>query len=214
MMDACEPLAAAFRKKELIDKRIHLEESGQSDNSQVTEKENRLAEIKTSLADSKAKIAMVESAVKAQDRKAELEAEQKKMAAEFEKLEADLFLMDSFTRSQVDMLEGRINGMFGMARFVLFEQNINGGIQSCCKVTFNGVPFETSLNNGSKVNTGLDIINTISKHEGLSLPVIIDNSESVTSLIPMDAQVIRLVVSEKDDSLRVEGHEAELQKAA
>jgi hypothetical protein len=71
-------------------------------------------------------------------------------------------------------------------------------------VTYNGVPFETSLNNGSRINVGLDIINTISTQTGLSLPVFVDNAESVTELLPIESQVVRLVVSGQDKQLRVE----------
>jgi hypothetical protein len=36
------------------------------------------------------------------------------------------------------------------------------------------------------------------------MPVFIDNAESVTRLLKMDTQVIRLVVSEPDKKLRLE----------
>ena len=36
------------------------------------------------------------------------------------------------------------------------------------------------------------------------VPIIVDNAESVTELLPVDSQVIRLVVSAEDESLRVE----------
>jgi hypothetical protein len=36
------------------------------------------------------------------------------------------------------------------------------------------------------------------------MPVFIDNAESVTKLLQMDTQVIRLVVSEPDKELRLE----------
>ena len=34
--------------------------------------------------------------------------------------------------------------------------------------------------------------------------IVVDNAESVTELLPVDSQVIRLVVSAEDESLRVE----------
>ena len=175
-----------------------------SGSAEIVELQGAVILYKLSITESQNKIATVEAAQKATDRKAELEAEEKVMAAEFEKLESELFLMENFTRAKVAMLEGKINGMFSMARFKLFADQINGGLTECCSVTYNGVPFETSLNTGARINVGIDIINTIIKSQGLSLPICIDNSESVTKLVPVDAQVIQLIVSEPDKTLRVE----------
>jgi hypothetical protein len=36
------------------------------------------------------------------------------------------------------------------------------------------------------------------------VPIFIDNAEAVTQLIPINAQIIRLVVSEPDKTLRIE----------
>ncbi len=67
------------------------------------------------------------------------------------------------------------------------------------------VPFAFA-NHGARVNAGLEIIDTLSKHWNLTMPVVIDNAESVTRLLPVDTQVIRLVVSEQDKVLRLEIH--------
>lgn len=65
------------------------------------------------------------------------------------------------------------------------------------------VPYG-SLNNGARINAGLDVIKALSHHYGVSVPLFIDNAESVTTLLPVDAQVIRLVVSEGEKKLRCE----------
>jgi len=150
------------------------------------------------------RIEQAKSKVKAQARVAELSAEEKRLAGEWERLSGELYLMEQFTRRKVEMLEGKINSKFELARFRLFQEQINGGLSECCEVLCGGVPYSTGLNNGARVNVGLDIIRTLSKHYGISLPVIFDNAESITKLLPMDCQVIRLVVSEEDKNLRVE----------
>ena len=66
----------------------------------------------------------------------------------------------------------------------------------------NGVPY-ADINNGMKINVGIDIINALSRHYGVTVPLFIDNAESVTQLEPCNAQVIRLVVSESDKELRI-----------
>jgi len=190
-----------------IAEKLKEAESGVVDNGAVFAAEQKAVELRMQISQAQAKVATVEAAQQSADRKKELEAEQRKLAAEFEKLESDLFLMDSFTRAKVEMLEGRINSMFSLARFKMFETQINGGLAECCSVTYRGIPFETSLNNGARIQVGLDIIKTISGSSGLSLFVVIDNNESVTALPEMDCQLIGMFVSENDKTLRVEVQE-------
>ena len=204
MLESSDPVKEAKEKKELIENRIQLEKEGVADDYKLLDQETCLLFLKEKIKESQGKIALVESAIKAQDRIKELEREQKTVAADFERLEGELFLIDEFTSAKVDMLDGSINGMFHMAKFRLFEEQINGGLSPCCKVTYNGVPFESSLNTGARINVGLDIINTISRAHKLSLPIVVDNAESVTELVSTEAQVIRLIVSEPDKTLRVE----------
>ena len=128
---------------------------------------------------------------------------EQKLSEEFAKLEAEVFLIDEFIRSKVDMLNEKINRLFELARFQLFTININGGLEPCCNTTFNGVPY-FSMNNGARINVGLDIINVLSRYYEVCLPIFIDNAESVTSILATESQQIRLVVSSKDEELRVE----------
>jgi DNA repair exonuclease SbcCD ATPase subunit len=144
----------------------------------------------------------------------ELEKQEKKLAAEFERMEGDLYLCDEFTRTKVEMLNERINSKFKLARFKMFETQVNGGLDECCETVFDGVPYSGGLNNAARINVGLDIINTLSQHNGLDAPIFIDNSEAVTQLIPTAGQVIKLVVSEPDKALRVEIDDYEIKEEA
>src|SRR5690606_8999363 len=92
---------------------------------------------------------------------AELEQQEKELAEEFERLEQELYLLDEFTRSKVDLLESRINSKFRIARFKLFNTLINGGLEETCETMVDGVPYG-SLNNAMRHNVGLDIITTLS----------------------------------------------------
>lgn len=134
----------------------------------------------------------------------ELGAEEKKLTAEYERLEKELHLCDLFVRAKVQLLTERINSRFEFARFKLFHKQENGGINECCEITINGVPYGSGLNNAARINAGLDVCRTLSRHYGLLAPIFIDNAEAVSSLMPMDAQVVRLIVSPRDAELRVE----------
>ena len=103
------------------------------------------------------------------------------------------------------MLEEKINKKFMHATFRMFVENINGSLEETCDTTYNGVPYN-SMNNGAKINIGLDICNTLSEYYGISLPCFVDNSEAVTSLTPTSAQQIKLFVSKGDKKLRIENN--------
>jgi DNA repair exonuclease SbcCD ATPase subunit len=137
------------------------------------------------------------------NRIAELEEEQKTLAKEFEKLEKHLFLVESFIRAKVKLLTDKINSKFDLVAFKLFDEQINGGLTECCEATFEGRPYATALSTSERINAGLDIINTLSRHYGFAPPIFIDNAEAANHIIATEGQQIRLRVS-TDKSLRVE----------
>lgn len=137
------------------------------------------------------------------DRVKELQAREKELARHFEASEKNLYLIEQFQRLKIGALEESINTQFSLVRWKMFDEQINGCMTETCVCTVDGVPY-SDLNNGSKVNAGLDIIRTMSRHYGFAPCVFLDNAESVTNTIEMDCQVIRLVVSAQDKYLRVE----------
>jgi len=147
------------------------------------------------------KKAALEYATKRMD---ELREQAAAASDELNKLDGILFLCEEFTRYKVKFIEESINRRFSMVRFRLFREQINGGLEDCCDVTVDGVPFGEGLNTGARFNAGIDIINTLSRHYGAQVPLFVDNAESVTPLAQADTQVIRLVVSEADKELRCE----------
>jgi DNA repair exonuclease SbcCD ATPase subunit len=132
----------------------------------------------------------------------ELRADAQNASAALEAIEKMLFLIEDFTRYKTSFVEESINGMFRIARFRLFREQANGGIEERCDVVHEGVPY-LSVNNGMKINLGVDIINTLSMAYGVRVPLFVDNAESVTKLEHCNSQIIRLVVSENDKELRV-----------
>ena len=130
--------------------------------------------------------------------------EDAKNAAEcLEAIEKMLYLMEEYSQFKARFVEDSINGLFRIARFRLFREQANGGIEDRCDVVHEGVPY-ISVNNGMKINLGIDIINTLSTAYGVRVPLFVDNAESVTNLEKCGSQIIRLVVSENDKELRVD----------
>ena len=133
----------------------------------------------------------------------ELQEDARNSAACLEAVERMLFLIEEYTRYKTQFVEDSINGLFRIARFRLFREQANGGIEDRCDVVFEGVPY-INVNNGAKINVGIDIINTLSRAYGVTVPLFVDNAESVTKLEAAECQIIRLVVSENDKKLRCE----------
>lgn len=132
----------------------------------------------------------------------ELKADARNAAEALESIEKMLYLMEEFTRYKAKRVESSVNDLFRLASFRLFREQANGGLEERCDAQYDGVPF-MGLNNGMKVNVGIDIINALSRYYGVTVPLFVDNAEAVTRLESCNAQVIRLVVSEDDKELRI-----------
>ena len=133
----------------------------------------------------------------------ELQEDARRAAEKLDELEGMLFLIDEYSRYKTQFVEDSINSMFRIARFRLFREQANGGVEDRCDVVLDGVPY-ININNGAKINVGIDIINTLSEAYGVTVPLFVDNAESVTHLEKSTNQIIRLVVSETDKELRYE----------
>ena len=132
----------------------------------------------------------------------ELEKLLRSQSEELAQLEGIEFTMANFSKARIEAMESRINGLFSVVRFKMFEKNINGGEVETCEATVNGVPY-SDLNNAMAINAGLDIINAICKSESITAPIFIDNAEAVNELLPTQSQMIRLVVTD-DDTLTIQ----------
>src|SRR5699024_11160306 len=177
-------------------------------NQSVIESVNALKEQIASLnkeqTELRGKLSQFDEVDRANKRIKELETEEKQLAAAFEEQEHLLYLTEEFTRKKVELITENINEKFEHARFKLFEEQINGGInETCVVIGKNGESYE-NINNAHRINISLDIINTLSKHYGVQAPIFVDNAEAVTKLIDIESQIISLVVSEQDKQLRIE----------
>lgn len=132
------------------------------------------------------------------EKKAEIERLEKE-AKDLSQLIADYqnieLTIKAFTKTKVDDVDSRINGLFSFVTFKLFSYTIEDNTENeTCITLVNGVPFPAA-NTAGQLNAGLDIINALSKHYGVIAPIFLDNRESVNRIIDTDAQIINLRVS-------------------
>lgn len=188
-------------EKTALEEEIARFQAGNMENAAHIKKE--IAELDRAIMALEEAQAKVKQYYQGQNRIEELKHQERELAAEYERLEQELYLCERFVRRKVELLEDKINSRFKLARFRLFSQLINGGLEEVCEVTYNGVPYP-SLNNGARIQVGLDIIRTLCEHYGFYPPIWIDNRESVVQIPEMKNQLINLYVSAEDKSLRVE----------
>lgn len=129
------------------------------------------------------------------DRINELKEQEQSMAQELATLEGIEFSIMQYEQEKMATLEDRVNSMFKIVKFKMYEKNINEGQQDTCIPLIDGVPY-SDANTASKINAGLDIINVLSQHYNISAPIFIDNRESVVQIQPTDSQVVNLWVTE------------------
>lgn len=193
----------ALMKKE-VDLQAQID-SARANSTDTSALEQKKAELEIALEDAKAIIAQATKNVEVDERIAELQAEQKEIGQKVADQEQMLYLLEEFIRFKLNKVSESINSHFKTVNFKLFEMQLNGGMKDCCECTVNGVPYST-LNSGHRIVAGLDIIRSLSELYGVSVPIFVDNAESLNEFnVPdMDAQLILLSVSE-DKQLKVEG---------
>lgn len=180
-------------------------DSARANSIDTSELGSKKLELEAALEDAKTIIAQAAKNVEIDERIAQLQAEQKEIGQKVADQEQMLYLLEEFIRFKLNKVSESINSHFKTVNFKLFEMQLNGGMKDCCECTVNGVPYST-LNSGHRIVAGLDIIRSLSELYGVSVPIFVDNAESLNEFnVPdMDAQLILLSVSE-DKQLKVEG---------
>lgn len=171
----------------------------------VTDLKAEKADMQSQLDEVNKVIAQAANNVAIDDRIETLRDEQKEIGQKVADQEQMLYLLEEFIRFKLNKVSESINSHFKTVNFKLFEMQLNGGMKDCCECTVNGVPYST-LNSGHRIVAGLDIIRSLSELYGVSVPIFVDNAESLNEFnVPdMDTQLILLTVSE-DKQLKVEG---------
>lgn len=168
----------------------------------VAELENQKNQIRAEI-DSIKKTLLIESQIETSNKRIqELKDEESKLSQLVANTERTQFLIESFEKLKMESLEAKVNSKFKMVKFKMFEKQVNGGEAPACEILVNGVPF-SDANTASKINAGLDIINVLCDYYQVSAPIFIDNRESVVEIIDTYSQIINLIVSESDKTLRV-----------
>lgn len=155
-----------------------------SDKAQLTDEINALQK----------RLYQREANKKIENRIAELEAQLKAAAQELATVEREEQTVFDFMKSKMTAVTNKVNDLFKYVKFRLYEMQINGGEREVCEILIDGVPY-SDANNAARINAGLDIVQTISRHLGISAPIFVDNTEAVNNLTKTTSQQIELKVT-------------------
>lgn len=104
-----------------------------------------------------------------------IDMEQKKSDAE-----KILYLLGELEKAKNQKLSAEINKHFETVQWQLFEVNKSGGYKSVCIPTVDGKSIISTMSNkGNQIIGKVDICNSIQKINDLSVPVFLDDSESL-----------------------------------
>ena len=203
-----EPDVTQTEEYKALERKIAEKETEKENYGSSRDLENALraeeAALQSELVEVEKKIALSFKNTEIDDRVAELKAEQKDVAQKVADQEKMLFLLEEFIRYKMDYVSESINNKFEGVSFLLFQNQINGGLKETCECTVNGVPYG-SLNNGHRIIAGLQIIKALQQLYGVNMPIFIDNAEAISegNMPEMECQMVALYVSD-DKELRFE----------
>lgn len=140
-------------------------------------------------------------------RRTKIDSEQNKTNAE-----KILDLLDGLDKAKNEALTEAVNSYFGLVKWQLFEYAKNGNYKSCCIPTVDGKSILTTMSNkGNRILGRVDICNSIQKISGISVPIILDDSESLSTdnqkkvAEMVDSQLIMLIVNDSEKLEIMEG---------
>lgn len=190
--------------KEIADAKA--EQSGVSEDEKIVQYDKRLNQLQETLDRAQATLAQRDSGRETEQRIKMHEARQQEVGAQLSETENLIILLERFVTDRCGALEDSINSHFPTLRWKLFDTQINGGIVDCCECM---IPCDGSLvsyssaNTAAQINADVEIVNVLSEHYDVEVPLFVDNKERVNVLADTDSQLITLSVS-ADSELTIE----------
>ena len=129
-----------------------------------------------------------------------LNTDSKEAAAKYTEYAKAGMKLDAEIQATALEIGNKVNGMFHLVEFKMFETLVSGEIKDCCTPTIAGVPY-SDANTASKINAGIDISNTVSRFFDKEMITFVDNIESVEKLMPSNNQIIACKFI--DDDLKI-----------
>lgn len=126
-----------------------------------------------------------------------IEDERAECAEKISETQRLLDLVREFISFRCSSSEDAINGLFENVKFQLFERNkSNDEVKETCILRFKGVKYQ-DLSYSTKIIASVEVLRAFQKFYGVTVPCILDNSESITGAVDTGAQTIYMRVREE-----------------
>ena len=204
LKEASREYMTLISKESSIKEKISIEKEKSHKAYDDSEIENEKLSLKARLNDVLRMLGEESRIKEIEERRSQLEHDAIEVAARLAEHDALLHEIQRYGKERINAVEEKVSGMFSLVKFQMYERNVtNDGEKEICEPLVNGVPYSGNLNYAAKVNAGIDVVNAISKWLGISMPMFIDNKESVFEIIDPIGQIITLTADETCEKLVV-----------
>lgn len=195
-------------KNDLLDLNNKID-NVETENVNTGELDTKLANLETELASVNNKLSQAFYNKQNEEIIADYERQINEARIRGAELQAILDLSSDFKNAKLKLVENRINSAFKLVKWVMFENQINGGIADVCTPTVNGSIVGNELNTSMSVLAEIDICNAFQDKLNLKAPIIVDNAEQLDSeslsKINSDTQLILFRVTD-DKQLSIQNN--------
>lgn len=162
--------------------------------TQIAELTQEIASLQTERENLLRRLAARDTNRRIDEERARLEERQRTLADTVAQAEGVEQQIIAYRKAKIMAVENGVSSLFTMVRWKMYEPNVtNDGEKEICQAIINGIPYDQQ-NRATQVNAAIDIVNGFAKAYEVSLPLFIDNAESVTDIIPTNGQCITMTV--------------------
>lgn len=134
----------------------------------------------------------------------EEQAKYKEIRKELLQSQAIVEAVKAYNTKKSEMTAVNANELLRNLTVQLFEMKKNGSINPTFEVEMSGKPY-SKLSTAEKIRAGLELAEVLIEKSGKSIPVFVDNAESILSFLAPNGQLITATVKDTDLKIEVEG---------
>lgn len=150
------------------------------------------------------KAGMISERDRMERRIADKEQDLKRSAVELAQIEGQLAMAEEMEREKAEIVRARVKKFFSWCDVQMEQRQKNGGTAPACNIILEGVPSQVS-NTASKMLIGIDISNAFCRYLDTSLPMIVDNMESMDDGYDMNPEGRQeIFLARRDNDFMVE----------
>jgi len=127
----------------------------------------------------------------------QLLTEQRDLGNQKMELEMQRDTARAFEVAKMNIITDKINSMFKLVKWQMFQRQVNGEEVPACICTYNGVPWN-DVNEAARLDAGIDVAYTLSKASNVAAPIFIDGAEKSLNIYYQGGQMILLRVADTD----------------